>query len=719
MADANGATDESTSNGTPPGAAASGDGPLPGVREEHRSLRAGLAAGGARTFWVLLLLSSLDELEAAGLSVLAPDIRDTFGLSDGTIVVLSAAAGAVIVLGVIPMGWLADRFRRPPIVGAASLALGAMVFASGLAANAFLFFLARVGAGLAKSNTLPVHGSLLADTYPIGVRGRLSAATGVAGRVLGVAAPVLVGAVAALAGGDEGWRWAYLLFGLPLSVVGLLAFTLKEPTRGRWEKQDVLGHVFADDDPLPISTEAAFARLRAIRTLRTVMLAFASLGFFIFTVPVLTNLFLEDTYGLGTVGRGVVTSVTGAAGLVALPFIGRFYDQRYQRDPASSLRLIGMLILPAAVLVPIQYLMPNAVLFAIAGIPGALVLSAAFVMIAPLLQTITPYRLRGLGLALGSIYVFFVGATGGAIVAAPITNHFGTRAAIIAVLVPATLVGGGLIIRSARFIRGDLAMIAAELTEEEAERDRQRSGDALPVVQVGDVDFSYGPVQVLFGVSFEVREGEVLALLGTNGAGKSTILDLISGLQTAERGVIRLRGRTVTFTSPEQRGALGVRSLAGGKGVYPSLTVADNLAVATLPYRRDPDDVRRRTRRVLDLFPTLSDLLDRRAGSLSGGQQQTLAMALTLVHDADVLLIDELSLGLSPKVVEELLGVVERLRAEGQTMIVVEQSLNVALAISDRAVFLEKGHVRFEGPSAELAERDDLARAVFLGAEGG
>jgi len=115
----------------------------------------------------------------------------------------------------------------------------------------------------------------------------------------------------------------------------------------------------------------------------------------------------------------------------------------------------------------------------------------------------------------------------------------------------------------------------------------------------------------------------------------------------------------------------------------------------------------------------LRERLREPADELSGGQQQMLALAMALVHDPEVLVVDELSLGLAPTVVQELLGVIERLKADGLTMIVVEQSLNIALAVADRAVFLEKGQVRFAGPAAELAERDDLVRAVFLGAEGG
>jgi ABC-type branched-subunit amino acid transport system ATPase component len=134
-------------------------------------------------------------------------------------------------------------------------------------------------------------------------------------------------------------------------------------------------------------------------------------------------------------------------------------------------------------------------------------------------------------------------------------------------------------------------------------------------------------------------------------------------------------------------------------------------------YRHDAPDRRRRQERALEIFPELRDRLDDRAGALSGGQQQMLGLAMALMHDPEILLIDELSLGLAPVMVESLLAVVDRLRAEGQTMIVVEQSLNVALAIADRAVFMEKGRIRFEGPAADLLERDDLARAVFLGSD--
>jgi ABC-type branched-subunit amino acid transport system ATPase component len=257
-------------------------------------------------------------------------------------------------------------------------------------------------------------------------------------------------------------------------------------------------------------------------------------------------------------------------------------------------------------------------------------------------------------------------------------------------------------------------MVVEELREEQEERARmQQEGADVPVLQVRNLDFSYGKVQILFDVNFDVHEGETLALLGTNGAGKSTLLRVISGLGVAERGVVRLRGRTMTYADPELRVRIGVVQLIGGGATFPPLTVRENLHAAAFLYGRD--EQQRRIAAAVAHFPILQERFDQPARSLSGGQQQMLALAMTLVHEPDVLIIDELSLGLAPVVVQQVLEVVQRLRETGLTMIIVEQSLNVALAIADRAIFMEKGQIRFEGSTAELAARDDLARAVFLG----
>ncbi len=693
---------------------------LPGVGEEEVSLGQAVRIGGVSTFVVLLLLRSLEELESATLSVLAPDLRHAFGVSDGTIVFLAAASGAFLVFGALPMGWMADRYRRPPVIGWANLAFAGFLTLCGAVTSAFQLFFARLGVGIAKSNSIPVQGSMIGDAYPISARGRINAWLAMGSRFVGVLSPVVVAGIAAGVGGDDGWRWPFLLLGIPVAVVAVFAFKLREPPRGQFEKQDVLGEVIEDEQPAPISIEAAFARLWQIRTLKTVIVAFSAIGFGLFTVPVLTNLYMQDHYGTDTFDRGVLGTIGGVGVLLVLPFVGKYYDNLYRRDPARALRFVGWLLLPAAVLTPIQFFMPNVIAFTIMGIPQLILLSISFTMVGPVLQSVAPYRLRGMGSALGAIYIFFIGATGGALLSGLLTDEFGPRTAVLVIVIPSTIIGGLLIIRGASFIRNDLSLVVAELREEMAEHRRQQeSPTEIPALQVADIDFSYGPIQVLFDVGFEVKRGEVLALLGTNGAGKSTILRAIAGLGTPGRGVVRLNGRTITYTTPEQRAKLGIRILLGGKGVFPAMTVHENLEMAAFVYRGDGADFQRRLDRAYELFPALADRRRTAASQMSGGQQQMLALAMTLLHDPEVLAIDELSLGLAPLVVQELLGVIERLKAEGMTIILVEQSLNVALSVSDRAVFLEKGEVRFEGPAAELAERDDLARAVFLGREGG
>ena len=696
---------------------------LPGVKSEGISIRKGLAmGGGATTFVVLLLLASLDELQTAAITVLAPDMRDTFGVSDGTITFIAASSSAFVVFGAIPMGWAADRMKRVPIIGWSSAFFTFMVFLSGLAPNAFAFFWARFGVGIAKANTIPVHSSMLADTYPIGIRGRLGAIGGGSARLVAVLSPVLVGAVAVAANGPgevDGWRWAYYLFGIPVALLAIAAFFLKEPPRGQWEKIDVLGESFVEEDPLPVSLDAAFSRLMQIRTIKTVVVGFSALGFGLFTVPVLESLYLEERWNLDPLDRGITITVGGLFAILGLLYVGPKFDRLWREDPTRSLRMVGICIGVGTLFKPIQYAVPNVPLFITFGVPQTVLFIAAFAMVGPLMQSIVPYRLRGSGTALITLYIFFIGAAGGGLISLLFTDAWGPRTTALVLSVPTSILGGWILYRGARHIRHDLSLNVQELLDEQDEEKRRHESGEIPALQVNNLDFCYGPVQVLFDVGFELRKGETLALLGTNGAGKSTLLRVISGLGTPRRGVVRLGGRTITYTSPQLRAALGVHQLPGGKGVFPGMTVHQNLTMGAYIHRRDRDDVTGRIDRVLELFPDLAQRQGQGAASLSGGQQQMLALARVLLHDPEILLIDELSLGLAPTVVQDLLGLIERLQEQGQTIIIVEQSLNVALAVADRAIFLEKGQIRFEGPAQELLERDDLARAVFLGKEGG
>ena len=242
-----------------------------------------------------------------------------------------------------------------------------------------------------------------------------------------------------------------------------------------------------------------------------------------------------------------------------------------------------------------------------------------------------------------------------------------------------------------------------------------RGGGGVPnLLSLRSVDVAYGSVQVLFGVNLEVTAGEVIALLGTNGAGKSTVLRGVSGLVAPKNGTISIEGVDITGIPAHKIARLGVIQVPGGRGVFPSLTVGENLRVASWMYRRDVEYVKQATARALELFPALASRLDDPAANLSGGTQQMLTLAMAFIAKPKILMIDELSLGLAPLVVEKLLEVVREFQRQGMTLILVEQSVNVALTLAETAYFMEKGEVRFHGPTAELLERPDVLRSVFL-----
>ena len=235
------------------------------------------------------------------------------------------------------------------------------------------------------------------------------------------------------------------------------------------------------------------------------------------------------------------------------------------------------------------------------------------------------------------------------------------------------------------------------------------------LLHVDAVDFSYGHLQVLFGISLHVNRGEALALVGTNGAGKSTLLRVVAGLEKPTTGSVTFDGRDITGVAAERLAGEGLVLIPGGRAIFTDMTVAENLEMQALCIRRQRALVKERTERVLTTFPRLSERLTQQAGTLSGGEQQQLALAKALMLDPQLLCVDELSLGLAPVVIGELMEIVRQLNQSGITLVIVEQSLNVAAQLCTRSVFLEKGEVRFEGQTADLLERDDIARAVFFG----
>lgn len=241
---------------------------------------------------------------------------------------------------------------------------------------------------------------------------------------------------------------------------------------------------------------------------------------------------------------------------------------------------------------------------------------------------------------------------------------------------------------------------------------RVRPGGGGPLLELDGVGVAYEGVQVVFDASLTVEEGQVAVLLGTNGAGKTSTLRAVSGLEPVSAGRIVFRGLDVTRTPPTWRVGMGLHQIVGGEAVATGLTVEENLRLFSYSAPRARADAGMAD--ALDLFPRLGERLSRRAATLSGGEKQMLALAKALIVEPRLLLIDELSLGLAPALVTELVPVVRQIAARGASVLLVEQSLNVACDLADRAYVMEKGEIRHRGPVTDPETMADLLRSVYL-----
>jgi branched-chain amino acid transport system ATP-binding protein len=232
-----------------------------------------------------------------------------------------------------------------------------------------------------------------------------------------------------------------------------------------------------------------------------------------------------------------------------------------------------------------------------------------------------------------------------------------------------------------------------------------------PLLALHDVEARYGPVRALHGVSLTVGEGEIVAILGANGAGKTTTLRAVSGM-VRRSGRIELAGRLLGGRGPEDVARLGVAHVPEGRGTFAELTVWENLRLGAFTRRGSLDDD---MKRVLSFFPWLGGRRSQQAGTLSGGEQQMLALARAMMQRPRLLMVDEPSLGLAPLVVAEIFRILRDLNErEGTTVLLVEQNARNSLALAGRAYVLETGHVAFSGPSEELVRHEAIRRS-YLG----
>jgi branched-chain amino acid transport system ATP-binding protein len=236
---------------------------------------------------------------------------------------------------------------------------------------------------------------------------------------------------------------------------------------------------------------------------------------------------------------------------------------------------------------------------------------------------------------------------------------------------------------------------------------------ASPLLQVERLDVAYGDVQVLWGVDLEIQAGEIVALVGSNGAGKSTLLATISGLLAPRAGDIRFQGRSIAGADARRVVGLGVTLVPEGRRLFPAMTVRDQLKLGAF-MRSDRAQIEADLERVLDLFPRLKERLDTLAGKLSGGEQQMTAIGRALMARPRLLMIDELSLGLAPVLVESLIETIARINREGTTILIVEQDVQTALEVANRGYVIETGQITLVGPAAALLD-DERVKQAYLG----
>lgn len=232
------------------------------------------------------------------------------------------------------------------------------------------------------------------------------------------------------------------------------------------------------------------------------------------------------------------------------------------------------------------------------------------------------------------------------------------------------------------------------------------------LLEVKDLHVYYGSIHALKGISFEVRKGEIVSLIGANGAGKTTTLRALSGIVDS-KGVVMFNDRSLQNVKPHLRVSLGLAQSPEGRGVFPTMTVLENLEMGAY-WRSDKPEIQKDLEMCFELFPRLKERIKQTAGTMSGGEQQMLAISRALMSKPELLLLDEPSLGLAPRIVSQIFEIVQKVNSQGMTVLLVEQNARMALKISHRAYVIETGKVTLQGKGQDLLN-DDNVRRSYLG----
>ncbi len=678
-----------------------------GVRHPMQWLRELCGGQAAYPLLILFGLNAVDELDRTAFGILLPEIREAFGIDIQTALSLVALSSVAALALQVPIAQYADKTNRIPLVVVGALAWGTFSGMTGLATGLILLTIARSGSSLGKAVIDPTHNSLIADYYPIESRSRVYSFHRAANAVGAFVGPLSAGLLAFY----FGWRTPFLVFVVPTVIFAVLAMGLRDPVRGRWEREATgASQEIIDTQEESPSFAESWRTAHKVRSLQRIWWSLPFLATSLIGFVTLASLLYEQKFGLDERARGIAAAVAEPFALVGLVIGARVATRRFVGNVQGLIRFVASIALVTSVASAGFAFAPNVYV----AVALNCVISASLAIIGPgvlaALSLAIPPRARATGFAIGSLWVI----PGLAVL--PVIGWVADNWTIevgMLVMIPMFVIGSLMLRSVADVIDGDIAQVWQSAAARSSVLYDRRQGTTNLLLLRG-VEAGYDQRTVLHGIDLHLDEGEVVALLGTNGAGKSTLLKSISGIVEADRGAIVLDGRDITHAPPNEIAALGIVQMPGGQGVFGSLTVRENLDLAGWTNRRDADGVRAAIDEVLEIFPVLADRLDTPAANMSGGQQQMLALAMSFVMRPRVLLIDELSLGLAPVVVGQLLPIVRRMADDGVTVVLVEQSVNVALAVAERAYFMERGTIRFDGPTSELLDRPDLLRSVFL-----
>jgi ABC-type branched-subunit amino acid transport system ATPase component/sugar phosphate permease len=649
-----------------------------------------------------------------GINLIGNNLEKSFHLSDAGLGAVAFVASVSQFLWAVPLALWADRGSRKVVAAVALLIFCVFGMLMGLSPNIWWFVFLYLLASLGVSVNQTVHNSFLSDAYPTEGRSRVFSWHYLADPIAQTVGILIFGAIVS---STHDWRWGLVVAGAGIPI-GLALFSLHEPDKGANESSHILKasgmDVHAQQQGAPhVLLGSAVTRLLRIRSLYYQLVAVAVLGFAGISAGLFGNLYFVRVWHQSTGHRSVINSIIGLAAFLGLQLAYTLGDRLFRRAPQAPLVLAGISIAVYGVLYSLSLYMPNLWMVVVLQFLANAAVAPIAICIFQTLAATAPPEMRSICFAMFGVYSAILGGFAGGIILGAVSDSTNVTTALT-LIGPVCLIGGALLAVGSRYVRRDITLVIEDVLERYAEGKRRQSGGQIPALQIHNLDFFYGTQQVLFDINLEVPEGEIVALLGTNGAGKSTLLRAVSGLDHPHRGVIRIFGANCTYLEPEQIIDQHVALLVGGKMTFPGLTVRDNLRIGEFSFRREGPRARTAFDEAIALFPELEPRLDQAAGTLSGGEQQMLALARVMMTTPRLVMIDELALGLAPITVERLMGIVRRVNADGATVILVEQSVNRAMSLARHAFFIERGEIRFDGPTAELFERDDLLRPVFL-----